>query len=326
MDDFRRGHAVCVDCGLVVPDDGGVLGNDGCAAGDTEQQRARDTVLPGCFQNSRRPPPPWPPPPPPHQQQEQQQQQLQVLPPHVVRFGLEEIWQVLSRFHLEANQETRERAQELFEATLLRRRETGKADTRCETGRVGRTAVAFAVARTLNELEMPRPLEAIARMSDVPRVRDVLQFGRRYHVGRQSGGGGGGGGGGDELDESEPSKHVAGLCAVLSVPFRLVPTARQVVASCQLEHRLYGSRPHHIAAAAVLAVAQQANRQGVWANAMTIRDVCNTLDCRPACIRRAVSKIDPFVLSLHTRPPSARFRRETNPTSPPQQQRSTQEK
>jgi hypothetical protein len=154
--------------------------------------------------------------------------------------------------------------------------------------------------RSSNELKMPRPLDSVVQMCGLHSVREVLQFGSLYHAPQKADPPSLAG----ELKEAGPEEHVGGLCAVLGVPYRLTHTVRQLLSAADMKHRLYGSRPHHIAGGALLAVGRQANLQGVWDNSLSLRDVSQTMDCRPNCIRRVVDRIPAFSLQPDSRPPA----------------------
>ena len=282
LDDFRSGHGVCVDCGRVMDEDGALLGRGPPAGGDQHQA---GRVLPAVWRcrsvaavataaaadngdDCR-------------------------LPDRVQHFGKELIWHVLSKFHMENNQETRERAIDLFERVLLSRRQRAATVGQMgkgETGKAGRLAVAFALARTMNELDMPRPLESLVQLCELHNVKEVLKFGMQFHAG--------------ELGEAGPEAHVYGLCAVLAVPYRLAHSTRQLMDQANIKHRLYGSRPHHIAGGTILAVCKQACKDRVWNNSLSLQDICKVMDCRPNCIKRVLEKVPDFSFCPGSRPPT----------------------
>jgi hypothetical protein len=325
---------VCVDCGRVMTEEGPLLGG-GFQGGETEEQRQRGVVLPALWRREsnpsfsfpfslvvggggggsdsggrgektkekRQPPPPLP--------SGSSNGERRALPEDVLQYGEELIWQALSKFHMECNQQTRERALELFENALIRRREKmgGRkegAEGKGELGKVGKLAAAFALARTLNELQMPRPLDSLVQMCELHNVKEVLRFGSLYHATTASSSSSSSSSSSQhagELNEAGPEEHVDGLCAILAVPYRLTHTVRHLLSLADLKHRLYGSRPHHIAGGALLAISRQAKVQGVWNNSLSLRDVSETMDCRANCIKRVLDQIPKFSLRLDSRPP-----------------------
>ena len=236
------------------------------------------------------------------------------LPPRLLETVRESILDVLSVFHLEGGEETRDKAEQWFLYLAQRREKSGKK----LRGKEVRVMLAFSIVRTLNQLGMPRPTASVAELCGLDSCSEILRLGDSLQRGFA----------GDSTsssatrktrdasaerekevagEEKGPEAHVSTLCALLGIPFVLSHTTRQLIDVAELRWRLYGSRPHHIAAGALLSVVAAAAKGGRWAEGLGERETATALSCSVQCLRRVRRSIAPFELDFSHRPPSVRL-------------------
>jgi transcription initiation factor TFIIIB Brf1 subunit/transcription initiation factor TFIIB len=141
-----------------------------------------------------------------------------------------------------------------------------------------KAALVFAIASTLNEEKIPRPIGQIASVCGFPRrhMRRLLKIEKtlRLEEGER-----------ETFPSPDPVDYVNALCVYLDIPFSVGLQAERILENEELKWALYGHRPQHFAAAAIEGVLKARGFPSKQ------RELSRELGCGISSIKRLVQKI-----------------------------------
>ena len=190
------------------------------------------------------------------------------------RRGRERIFEILTQFHLDTEavgEKVWRKYSRLYEK---RRREKSLHGSENRE----KAALVFAIASTLNEERIPRPVGQIASVCGFPRrhLRRLLKIEKTLQLekGRRV-----------EFASANAVDYVNALCAHLDIPFSVGLQAERILEDEDLKWALFGHRPQHFAAAAIEGVLKARGMPSKQ------KELCRELGCGKTSIKRLVQKI-----------------------------------
>ena len=186
--------------------------------------------------------------------------------------GKETVLHLLSQFNLDSDQ-VGQKAWEKFEKIYERRRREKKLQGSENREKV---ALVFAIATTLNEEKIPRPISHIANVCGLParHLGRVLKINETLKLEERA-----------CFSDAQPGDYVNALCAHLQIPFSVGQQSERMLEREEIKWRLFGHRPQHLAAAAVEKVLR------VRGMPSRLKDLCRELACGEGSVSQILSKI-----------------------------------
>ena len=188
------------------------------------------------------------------------------------RRGKDTILHLLSQFNLDSDQ-VGQKAWEKFEKIYERRRREKKLQG---SGNREKVALVFAIATTLNEEKIPRPISHIANVCGLPphHLRRVLKINKTLKLEKKA-----------CFSDAHPRDYVSALCAYLQIPFSVGQQSERMLDREEIKWGLFGHRPQHLAAAVVEKV--------LIARGMSsrLKDLCRELACGEGSVNQILMKI-----------------------------------
>lgn len=262
LDDPRQGDTVCLECGVVLEQ---CIGQGGPGVYRKRMEDSRRT-------------------------REEDGAMLECLEDMEASFSVaeERVRDVLQVLHMD-NEEMVQRCVENFNRLYWWRKQ-----------RVGfrrsvykeNVALATAIWKQMIRQRMPRPISHLANLCGLDRPGPLLKAGKILNFNAK-----------EEMElkgwyeyeEAPPQDYLWTLCAYMSLPFWLPACAAQLATAHEVEERLSGVNPVHLAAGCLVSVGAKFQ---AYANLTRVHAVCETLGCSIKPVRKVIQKMPEFELDF----------------------------